>query len=91
VRKSDDAGYIRYQCLEQDGLPGAVRERPNYLSLGKIKKAIRSGQVRGFIGEGFGTVEAVRRENRAKFHTQNVPKVKVTHKSHGSGLNCMTI
>ncbi len=64
---------------------------PNYLSLGKIKNAIRSGEVRGFIGEGFGTVEAVRRENRAKFHAQNVPKVKVTHKSHGSGLNCMTI
>jgi len=64
---------------------------PNYLSLGKIKNAIRSGQVRGFISEGFGTVEAVRRENRAKFHAQNVPKVEVTNKSHGNGLNCMTI
>jgi hypothetical protein len=31
------------------------------------------------------------RENRAKFHALNVPKVKVTHKSQGSGLNCMTI
>ncbi len=28
---------------------------PNYLSLVKIKNAIRSGQVRGFISEGFGT------------------------------------
>jgi hypothetical protein len=64
---------------------------PNYLSLGKIKNAIRSGQVRGFISEGFATVEAVRRENRAKFHAQNVPKVEVTNKSHGNGLNCMTI
>jgi len=64
---------------------------PNYLSLGQIKNAIRSGQVRGFISEGFGTVEAVRRENRAKFHAQNVPKVEVTNKSHGNGLNCMTI
>jgi len=64
---------------------------PNYLSLGKIKNAIRSGQVRGFISEGFGTVEAVRRENRAKFHARNVPKVEVTNKSHGNGLNCMTI
>jgi hypothetical protein len=64
---------------------------PNYLSLRKIKNAIRSGQVRGFISEGFGTVEAVRRENRAKFHAQNVPKVEVTNKSHGNGLNFMTI
>jgi len=64
---------------------------PNYLSLGKIKNAIRSGQVRGFISEGFATVEAVRRENRAKFHAQNVPKVEVTNKSHGNGLNYMTI
>jgi len=64
---------------------------PNYRSLGKIKNAIRSGQVRGFISEGFGTVEAVRRENRAKFHAQNVPEVEVTNKSHGNGLNCVTI
>ncbi|HKW34600.1 MAG TPA: hypothetical protein VJN92_16440 [Candidatus Acidoferrum sp.] len=64
---------------------------PNYLALGKIKNAIRSGQVRGFISEGFGTVEAVRRVNRAKFHAQNVPKVEVTNKSHGSGVNCMMI
>jgi len=64
---------------------------PNYLSLGKIKNAIRSGQVRGFISEGFGTVEAVRRENRAKFHAQNVPKVEVTNKSHGKGCNSMSV
>lgn len=64
---------------------------PTYLSLRKIKNAIRSGQVRGFISEGFGTVEAVRRKNRAKFHAQNVPKVEVTNKLHGNGLNCMTI
>lgn len=63
----------------------------NYLSLGKIKNAIRSEQVRGFISEGFGTVEAVRRESRAKFHAQNVPKVEVTNKSHGNGLSYMTI
>jgi hypothetical protein len=48
---------------------------PNYLFLGKLKNAIRSGQVRGFVSEGFGTVEAVRRRNRAKFHVQNIPKV----------------
>ena len=64
---------------------------PNYLSLGKLKNAIRSGQVSGFISEGFGTVEAVRKANRAKFHADSVPKVEVTNKSHGSGLNTMTI
>ena len=64
---------------------------PHYLSLRKIKNAIRSGHVHGFISEGFGTAEAVKRENRAKFHAQNVPKVEVTNKPHGSGLNCMTI
>jgi hypothetical protein len=64
---------------------------PHYLSLAKIRSAIRSRQVRGFISEGFGTVEAVRRETRAKFHAQNAPQVEVTNKSHGHGLNCMTI
>jgi hypothetical protein len=43
------------------------------------------------ISEGFGTVEAVRRENRAKFHAQNVPKVEVTNKSAAGGLNCVAI
>jgi hypothetical protein len=63
---------------------------PNYVALSKIKNAVRSGHVRGFISEGFGTVEAVRRENRAKFHAQNVPEVEVTNKSHSNGLS-MTI
>ena len=64
---------------------------PNYDSLVRIKDAIRSGQVRGFISEGFGTVEAIKRENRAKFHAQNTPNVEVTNKSYGHGLHCMTI
>jgi hypothetical protein len=64
---------------------------PNYLSLLAIKNAIRSGQMRGFISEGFGTIEAIRRANRAKFHAQNVPTVEVTNKSYGHNLHCMTI
>jgi hypothetical protein len=64
---------------------------PNYLSLVKIKNAIRSGQLRGFISESFGTIEAIKKENRAKFYAQNVPKVEVTSKSYGGGLHCMTI
>jgi hypothetical protein len=63
----------------------------NYLSLGKIKKAIRCGPVRGFISEGFATVEAVQKKNRAKFHAQNLPKVEITNKSRRSGLNSITI
>src|SRR5271157_1631166 len=64
---------------------------PNYLSLVKIKNAIQSGLVRGFISESFGTIEAIKKEKRAKFYAQNVPKVEVTSKSYGSGLHCMTI
>jgi hypothetical protein len=63
----------------------------NYLSLIAIKSAIRSGQLRGFISEGFGTAEAVKKADRAKFHAQNVPNVEVTNKSYGHGLHCMTI
>ena len=66
-------------------------DSPNYLSLVEIKNAIRSGQMRGFISEGFGTVEAIKKENRAKFHAQNVPKVEVASKSYGRGLHGMTI
>ena len=71
--------------------PERHANRANYLSLVKIKNAIRGGQLRGFISEGFGTVEAVRRQNRAKFHAQNVPKVEVMNKSHGSGHISMAI
>lgn len=71
--------------------PERYASSPNYLSFGKIKNAIQSGQVRGYISEGFGTVEAVRKANRAKFHAQNAPKIEVTNKSHGSGLNCISI
>jgi hypothetical protein len=65
--------------------------RPNYLSLVKIKNAIRGGQLRAFISEGFGTVEAVKRADRAKFQAQNVPNVEVTNKSYGHGHHGMTI
>ena len=58
---------------------------PNYLSLVRIKDAIRSGQVRGFISEGFATVEAISKRNRAKFHAQNIPTVEVTPKVQGGG------
>ncbi len=63
----------------------------NYHSLVAIKTAIRCGRLRGFISEGFGTVEAVKKRNRAKFHAQNVPKVEVTSKSYGYSLHCMSI
>lgn len=66
-------------------------KRPNHAALVKLKNAIRSGQLRGFLCESFGIIEAIRREDRAKFHLQNVPKVAVTHKSHGPGLHCLTI
>jgi hypothetical protein len=64
---------------------------PNFAALVKINTAIRSGQVRGFLCESFATVEAIRREDRAKFHAQNVPKVEVVNKAHGPGLHSMTI
>jgi hypothetical protein len=65
--------------------PERWRDSPNYDSLVKIKAAIRSGQVRGFISEGFATVEAISKRNRAKFYAQNVPTVEVTPEVHGGG------
>jgi hypothetical protein len=58
--------------------PGRWLNSPNYNSLVKINNAIRSGQVRGFMSEGFATVEAISKRNRAKFHAQNIPTVEVT-------------
>jgi hypothetical protein len=71
--------------------PERYANRPNYHALVKIKDAIRSGRVRGFISEGFGTVESIKKQDRALFHVQNVPDVKVTSKSYGHGLHCLTI
>jgi hypothetical protein len=64
---------------------------PNYDSLVRIKDAILRGQVRGFISEGFATVEAISKRNRAKFYAQNIPKVEVTPTVQGSGLISMSI
>jgi hypothetical protein len=64
---------------------------PNHAALVKINNAIRSGLVRGFISEGFGTLEAIKRKDRAKYHAENTPKVEVRSKPQGQGLVCMTI
>jgi hypothetical protein len=71
--------------------PERYSNRHNCLALAKIKDAIRSGRVHGFISEGFATVEAIKKQDRALFHVQNVPEVKVTHKSFGPGLHCLKI
>ena len=71
--------------------PDRYVNRPNYLSLVTIKDAIRNGRVRGFISEGFGTIESIKKQDRALFHVQNVPNVKVTNKSYGPGLHYLTI
>lgn len=72
-------------------LPDRYANRPNYLALLKIKDAVRNRRVQGFISEGFGTVESVKKQDRALFHVQNVPSVKVTHNSHGPNLHCLSI
>jgi hypothetical protein len=71
--------------------PERWRNSPNYDSLVRIKDAIRSGPVRGFISEGFATVEAIRKRNRAKFHAQNIPTVEVTPKVQGGGSISISI
>ncbi len=71
--------------------PERYTDRPNYAALVKLKEAVRSGPIRGFISEGFGTVESIKKQDRALFHLQNVPNVKVTHQSHGPNLYCLSI
>jgi hypothetical protein len=71
--------------------PDRYKDRPNYLALVKLKDAIQNGRVRGFISEGFGTAESIKKQDRALFHVQNVPNVKVTTKSCGPGLHCLSI
>jgi len=71
--------------------PDRYKDRPNYLALVKLKDAIQSGRVSGFISEGFGTAESIKKQDRALFNVQNVPTVKVTNKSYGPGLHCLRI
>lgn len=71
--------------------PERYSDRPNFAALVKINGAVRSGQVRGFLCESFGTIESIKREDRARFHLQDVPTVQVTHTSHGPGLYCLNI
>jgi len=72
-------------------LPERHVNSPNYVAWVKINDAMRSGLVRGFISEGFGTLEAIKRKNRAKFHAQNVPRVEMTSMTPSGGPICMTI
>ena len=64
---------------------------PNNAAFIKIKNAIQSGSVRGFISESFGTLEAIERKSRAQFHAQNTPRVEVTSKPQGEGTIGLTI
>jgi hypothetical protein len=64
---------------------------PNYQALVELKNAVRDGRICGFISEAFATIEAIKRENRAKFHVQNTPKVRVKDESVGNGLIRLTI
>jgi hypothetical protein len=70
--------------------PERYVNNPNYLSLVAIKTAIKQEQMSGFICEAFGTIEAIKKENRAKFHAQSVPKIEVRHESK-AGLLSMAI
>jgi hypothetical protein len=72
-------------------LPERWFDSPNYGSLVRIKDAIQTGQVRGFISEGFATVEAIKKRDRAKYHAQNIPVVEVTPKVQGGGSISMSI
>jgi len=71
--------------------PERYINRRNYPALVKIKDAIRSGQVHGFMSEGFAVLESIKKQDRALFHVKNVPSVKVTNKHYGPGLHCLTI
>ncbi len=64
---------------------------PNYRALVEIKNAVRDGRIRGFISEAFATIEAIKRENRPKYHVRNTPKIKVKEESVGKGLIHLTI
>jgi hypothetical protein len=65
--------------------------RPNYEALARIKSTILNGRLSGFISEGFATVESVKKQDRALFNLRNVPNVKVTNKSLGANLHCLSI
>lgn len=63
----------------------------NYLALVALNDALRGERVRGFISEGFGTVEAIQKRHRARFYAQNVPKIEVASTSNGPGFHRMGI
>ena len=79
------------QVWNRTVFPDRYSDSPNHAAFVKINTAIRSGQVRGFLCESFATVEAIRKEDRAKFHLQSVPKVEVKQTSHGPGLHSLAI
>jgi hypothetical protein len=64
---------------------------PNYDSLVRINEAIRNGQIRGFISEGFATAESISKRNRARYHVQSVPAVEVTPMLQSGGSVSMSI
>jgi len=67
--------------------PERWTSRPNYDSLVRLKDAIRDGQIRGFISEGFATVESIDKRDRAKYLVQSIPTVEVTPKVQGGSIS----
>ena len=71
--------------------PERYRESSNHSALVAIRDAIQRGRVRAFISEGFGTLEAIRKKDRARFYVQSMPVVEVTKSSQGVGFSGMVI
>ncbi len=71
--------------------PEGDRNNTNHAALVRIKKAVQSGLMRGFISESFGTVEAIPKKDRSKLHAQSFPKVEVTSKAQGNRNISLTI
>lgn len=64
---------------------------PNHAAMVKIKDALRDSRVQGFICESFGSVEAIKKTDRAAFLAKKIPIVKVGTSHQGAGKVALTV
>ena len=72
---------------EKGVFPDKFPVDPNHIFLPKIKEALQKGRLQGFICETVGTLEAIKRKERANYFANKNPKSEVQIEGTGSSLS----
>jgi hypothetical protein len=79
------------QVWEPMVFPDRHLKNPDHVSMVKIKDALRSGRLQGFLCDTIGTVEAIAKSDRAAYRAGTIPIIQTSAKNLGKGIRGLSI